>query len=226
MDKVTKSQNYYTILSVLCVIVGIVLLVWPNLTMALLGTVSGIGLLVVGITHIIIYFTRDHFATILHMDLTVGVVCAALGSFILMHADFVELAIPFAIGIILMIGAMTKLQYALDMKHLGMGIWKFILVISIAILALGIVFIYNPFKERVLVYMIAASLIIDGIFNIISMLVLSHRLKRIAHGKAPMPQDGRVVASYHPIEKPGAFAQEMPPQPMPETDDIQSPVKY
>ena len=227
MEKITKSQNYYIILSVLCVIVGIVLLVWPNMTMSLLGTASGIGLLVVGIAHIIIYFTKDHFATILHMDLTVGVVCAAFGAFILMHSDFVELAIPFAIGIIMMIGAMTKLQYSLDMKRLQLGLWKVILVISILMLALGILFIYNPFKEKILVYMIAAALIVDGIVNILCLLVLSHRLKKIAHGKVPMPAEGGVVASYHPsVDHTDEFHEDLPPHSTQETDDIQPPVKY
>ena len=208
-------------------IVGIVLLFLPNMTMALLGSISGIGLLVTGITHIVIYFTKDHLASILHMDLTVGVVCGALGAFILMHADFVELAIPFAIGIILLIGSMTKLQYSLDMKRMGLTVWKVILCFSLLMLILGIVFIYNPFVEKVLVYMIAVSLMLDGILNIVCILLISHRLKKIARGQAVMPYDRKNV--FHAEAAPGAQS----PAPSPESgiidaqeDELKPPAKY
>ena len=211
MKEAFKSQQFYIILSVLYVITGIVILIWPNMTMPLLGKALGIGMLVVGFTHIIVYFTKDHFATILHMDLTIGVVFAAFGAFMLMHADFVEMAIPFGVGILLLIGAMTKIQYALDMKRMYAVRWKIMLVLALILAVLGIVLLYNPFSATVLLYVIAISVILDGILNIFCVLFLSHRMKQISRGKypAPMPQN---VPQPGPVQ-PGAPAQPMPPAP-------------
>ncbi len=181
-----NEQKSFIITSVLYVIVGIVLMVWPNMSMELLGRVAGICMMALGLTHIIIYFTKDHMLTILQQDLTIGVILAACGAFILMHQDFVTVAIPFAIGIILLIGALMKVQYALDMRRLRMErAWSFILFFAIVLGILGIVLLANPFGEKVLVYYIACSVILDGVLNIFCVLAIAHRLKRINKGKVP-----------------------------------------
>ncbi len=193
MENIGKSQKFFIIMSVLFIIVGIVLLIWPNITVDLLGKSIGIGMLVLGVTHLIIYFTRDHMATILQMDLTVGVIMAAFGAFMLMHADFVEMALPFGIGILLLIGAMTTLQYAIDMKRVRIRAFRSYLFFAFVLIILGILLIYNPFSQKVLVYVIAGSLILDGLLNVTSVLILSHRMKKIARGEFQA-----VVPGYQP----------------------------
>lgn len=185
MEKAVKSQTFFIVLSVLYVITGVVILVWPNLTMPLLGKALGIGMLVVGCTHMILYFTRDHLQSILHMDLTIGVVFAAFGAFMLMHADFVEMVLPFAAGILLLIGAMTKIQYSLDLRMMHVKHWKIMLALAVILIGTGITLLYNPFKGNVLIYVIAASLIAEGILNIFCVLFVSHRMKQIQRGKVP-----------------------------------------
>ena len=187
MEQALRSQKFFIILSVLYVVTGIVILIWPGITLDLLGKGVGIGLLVIGLTHIIIYFTKDHMRSILGHDLTMGVIFASLGAFILMHADFVELAIPFAVGILLLIGAMTKIQYSIDMRRLRVKRWFILLILAIALVGVGITLLYNPFRSDVMILVIAVSMIADGILNIFSVLFLSGRLKKIQRGKAPMP---------------------------------------
>ena len=162
---------------------------WPGLTVSILGTSIGIGMLVLGMTHIVIYFTRDHMESVLHMDLTYGVVFAAFGAFMLFHSDFVEIALPFAVGVLLLIGAMIKLQYAVDMKRMDMSRWKILLVFVIIMAIMGLLLIYNPFSMQVLVYYIAVSLILEGLLNILSILLISHRVKQIQRGLVPYNQE-------------------------------------
>ena len=181
-----KSTLWFIVLSVLYVVTGIMILIWPNLTNDLLGKALGIGMLVVGITMIIIYFTKDHMGNIMEMELTRGVVFAAFGAFMLMHADFIEVALPFGMGILLMIGAISKIQYSLDMKRLRFIRWKLLLIFALILLAMGIILIYNPFKNTFLFYYIAIALIVDGTLNIICVLSISHRMKQISRGRFPM----------------------------------------
>ena len=185
MQNAVKSQTFFVVLSVLYVITGVVILVWPNLTMPLLGKALGIGMLVVGCTHMILYFTRDHLNSILHMDLTIGVVFASFGAFMLMHADFVEMVLPFAAGILLLIGAMTKIQYSLDLRQMHVKHWRIMLAFAIILIGVGITLLYNPFKGNVLIYVIGASLIAEGILNIFCVLFVAHRMKQIQRGKVP-----------------------------------------
>ena len=137
-------------------------------------------MLILGITHIIIYFTKDHMTNIMQMDLVTGVVAGAFGAFLLLHPDFVGTAMPFAVGILLMIGGIVKLQNSIDMKRLHFTHWKAVLVFAVLLFGVGAVLIYNPFEGRILLLYIGISLMLDGLVNIICMLTISHRMKRIA----------------------------------------------
>ena len=180
MEEIRGFHKSMIILSVCYVIAGIILLFWPDMSMDIFCKGLGIGMLVVGITHVIIYFTKDHMQSIMQMDLVVGVVCAAFGAFLLMHPDFVEMAMPFAVGILLMIGAILKLQNSIDMKHLKFVRWKVVLVLAVLMLVMGAVLIYNPFTGRGLLVYIGIGLMADGVINIVCMLFISHRLKKLA----------------------------------------------
>ena len=173
-------RKSFVILSVCYVIAGIILVFWPDISMDLFCSALGIGMLILGITHIIIYFTKDHMTNIMQMDLVTGVVTGAFGAFLLLHPDFVGTAMPFAVGILLMIGGIVKLQNSIDMKRLHFTHWKVVLVFSVLLFGAGAVLIYNPFEGRILLLYIGISLMLDGLVNIICMLTISHRMKRIA----------------------------------------------
>ena len=209
MKRVFQSQSFFIVLSVLYVITGIVILFWPNLTMPLMGTAFSIGMLVVGCTNMIIYFTKDHFNSILSIDLTIGVVFAAFGAFMLMHRDFVEILIPFAVAILLLMGAMIKIQYAFDMRQLRVKHWKLMLLFVFLLAVAGIVLLYNPFKGNVLLYFIGGAMIFEGILNIFSILFVSHRMKQISRGKFPV-EPGPAAHHLPPNNAPAPFEEPAP----------------
>ena len=62
------------ILSVFYVIAGIILIFWPDMSMALFCSALGVGMLVLGITHVILYFTKDHMLNIMQMDLVLSLI--------------------------------------------------------------------------------------------------------------------------------------------------------
>lgn len=183
MEEVKGFRKNFVIVSVFYVIAGVILLFWPNMSVELLSKALSIGLLVLGLAHIVIYFTKDHMENIMNMDLTIGVVCSAFASFLLLHSDFIMTATPFGIGILLLMGSITKLQKSIDMKRMGFKHWKVMLFFAIVLFALGAVLIYNPFEGKILVIYIGASLILEGALNIIGMLVISHRMKKLTQRK-------------------------------------------
>lgn len=174
------------ILSVCYVIAGIILIFWPDMSMALFCSALGVGMLVLGITHVILYFTKDHMLNIMQMDLVTGVVCGAFGAFLLLHPEFVETVMPFAVGILLLIGGIVKLQNAIDMKRLGFLRWKVVLFFALLLFLMGGLLIYNPFEGRGLLVYIGVSLILDGMVSIVCMLCIAHRMKRRAREIQPV----------------------------------------
>lgn len=184
MEEVRGFRKNFIILSVFYVIAGVVLLFWPEMSIELFCKVLGIGMLIAGITHVIIYFTKDHMLNVMQMDLVIGVLCSAFGAYFLLHPEFVENALPFAVGVLLMIGAIVKLQNAIDLKRLYFRFWKIILFFAIVMLISGGILIYNPFKGEALTLFIGGALILDGLLNIVCMLCIAHLFKKMEKMKS------------------------------------------
>ena len=183
-------SKWYVILSVLYVLLGVIMLFWPHVTVDILGVVLGVVLLAYGAARIVIYFTKNHFDGIVHMDLTVGVVFGALGGFMLLHRDFVNTVFPFAVAILLLIGAISKLQYALDMKRIEVQHYKVFLIFAVIVFVLGIILVANPFTGHWMIWFIGGSLILEGVLNCIAILVLSVKLRKTGRGSFEVTEQG------------------------------------
>jgi uncharacterized membrane protein YcjF (UPF0283 family) len=83
-------------------------------------------------------------------------------------------------GIILLLGAVVKLQNSINMKRLRFRHWYFVLIFALVLTALGIGLLINPFdSEHWMVIYIGISLILDGLVNLVSMICILMRLKKL-----------------------------------------------
>ena len=73
----------YIVMSVLFCLLGLVLLVWPNLSISLIGIAAGIMLIVFGLVKLGGYFTRDLYELAFQHDLAFGLLLIALGVMLL-----------------------------------------------------------------------------------------------------------------------------------------------
>ncbi len=180
MKEVKQFSKSYIFVSALYVAFGILLLAWPAISVKMIGTALGIAMVVLGITYGIIYFTKDNLSGFLQMDLVIGIVCLAFGLFILLNPDFLTSVLPFAMGIILLLGAVVKLQSTFSMKRLGFRKWFVVLICAALIVALGIVLLCNPFAdEKQMLTYIGICLILDGLTNLVSLICIQVRVKKL-----------------------------------------------
>ena len=146
-----------------------------------LGAVS----VIFGMVKIIMYFTRDRMESLMEPDLVIGISVLAFGAFVLLKSQFVLSVLPFFTGVFLLIGGVVKLQGALDLKRLGFGAWWLILLIALAMFVLGGVLVANPFEAaRVVVILIGAGLLADGLTNLFNLLMITHLFKKAKQKKA------------------------------------------
>ncbi len=185
MKSFSKS---YIFLSALYVALGVVLIAWPSLSVRMIGIALGIVMIVLGITYAIIYYTRDNLQGFLQMDLVIGIVCFAFGIFILLNQAFLTEVLPFAMGIILLLGAVVKIQSSLNMRKLKFRKWYLVLICAIVLAALGVVLLCNPFQryadpekaERYMLLYIGICLILDGLTNLVSLFCIQARVRKLA----------------------------------------------
>ncbi|MCC8104249.1 MAG: DUF308 domain-containing protein [Clostridiales bacterium] len=181
MKKIREFSKSYIFLSFLYVAVGIVLLLWPSLSLEMLGRGMGIILIVLGATYGVIYFTRDKRQEgFLQMELVIAVVCVAFGVFILLTPEFLSMVLPFAMATVLLLGAIVKIQSTISMKKLLVRHWYIGLIAALVIIALGIVLLVYPFASdpQMLIY-IGICLILDGVTNLLGLLCIQLRTKKL-----------------------------------------------
>lgn len=189
MNEVKQFSKSYILVSALYVVLGVILLVWPGTSVKMICYGLGFAMVVLGITYGIIYFTKDNLQGFLQMDLVIGIVCLAFGVFILLNPTFLATVLPFAMGIILLLGAVVKIQSSWNMRRLKFKKWYLVLICALVIIALGIVLLCNPFQEeKFMIFYIGACLILDGLTNLISLICIQVKVKKLAKIQREHPE--------------------------------------
>ncbi|HIR77064.1 MAG TPA: DUF308 domain-containing protein [Candidatus Choladousia intestinipullorum] len=202
MKEVKQFSKSYILISALYVVLGIVLLAWPSTSLRMICYGLGFVMIVLGITYGIIYFTKENLAGFLQMDLVIGIVCLAFGVFILLNPTFLATVLPFAMGIILLLGAIVKIQSAVNMRRLRFTRWYAVLICALVIIALGIILLCNPFeKERHMILYIGICLILDGMTNLVTLIFIQMRVKSLVKIQKEYPQDDLSALLEHQNQK-------------------------
>lgn len=164
-------RNSLVVTSVLYVVLGVILMVFPTTALNLSCTLIGIVTLIYGAVRIVSYF-RDGGTFSSRFDLFFGVVLAAVGVFLLVCPQFIVSLIPIALGIYILVDSFTAMKKALDMKALGFEKWWVSFLLALILAVFGAVMIINPFGTLAsLVVFIGAGFVFDGVYTLVNTMV-------------------------------------------------------
>lgn len=166
--------------SLVYVVLGLVLILFPDLTTSLLCTAVGLLLLAYGLTAVISFFAQSGGSYSFQFDMIVGVFAALLGGVFLLWPHWILSFLPTIFGIYILIDGLTNLKRGLDMRSYGYAGWTTTLVLSAISLVLGAVILWNPFSTHLLlVRIIGASFLYEGVSD----LWATHTLDKLIRGK-------------------------------------------
>lgn len=167
--KTFKGNSPNLISSVILIALGLILIIMPNIASALVFVSVGIMLVAVGVINIVRYFTMEQRQQIISYALAIGIISCAGGILIMILRPLLLAALPFLCGGIVVIGGVLQLQKALQFKKMNVRAWFVDLVFACVLLILGTIILLNPFKTAmVLIRLIGAALLIEGVLSIIS----------------------------------------------------------
>lgn len=179
MENSRDYNKYLGLVSILYIIAGGVLILWPDIAVKIVCYIISGVLLVYGLIRIIIYLRSDSTRRYFQFDLVVGMVTIAFGIFIVFKPVLFISLLPFAIGLCILFDSIIKFQNAFDLKHAGLHYWQIPLAVSIATAILGIILIINPFGATViLVRCMGIFFIVDGAANISSAILVLKKIGR------------------------------------------------
>lgn len=153
--------------SLLYAAVGLILLVWPELSANILCTVVGLFLVVCGVVDILQFLLSRDGSLYTNAHLILGVILAVVGIWIMTQPDLISVVIPRVIGIILFVHGFGDIGDAMTLHKNGYARWGTALALAIVTLMLGALLVLDPFDAfATVVRMIGLFLLYDGISDL------------------------------------------------------------
>ena len=191
MNYIKSLKVNYSLSAVICVILGIVLLVWPGQSTQVVCMVLGIVLGGFGLIQIILYLATKEKTMVSHSMMMLGVVLAVIGGWIVLKPETIIKAVPMIVGILIVIHGFHNAVQAIDLKKMQYDNWWVALLLSLLTVALGVVLICNPFTiVDTVVRIIGAFLVYEGLSD---MWILSRVFKTKKNREKIIDTDAVIV---------------------------------
>jgi len=156
----------YIIMSLVFCIVGVLLAVFPELSLMLVGRALGIAMIIFGGIKLVGYFSRDLYRLAFQYDLEFGILLVVLGLIVLKKPINAVNFIFIALGIAILADGLFKIQIAVDAKKFGIDTWWLILSLAILTGIVGLLVVFRPVENaKLLTALLGISLLAEGILN-------------------------------------------------------------
>ena len=141
-----KTQKTIILTSVLYLILGLALIIWPSLVRTILCYVIGAAGIVLGAYMLIDFFKNKDVQYKKALSLTIAIICIIAGLFLIFKAKAIVQFFAVVIGIAVIADSIMKLNISIKLKNAGSKNWGIYLILALVMLAIGVVLLFDPFK--------------------------------------------------------------------------------
>ena len=164
---VKKLKWNLVLMSLLYLGLGVFLVMKPGTALNIVCYALGGVVLACAAVQLVRYFAVERGVFQSQLTLVSGIVCLALGAFLIIRSDIVVSILPIVFGLFVIFDAIGRVQNALDLRRCGYDSWKGFLFLPV----LSVVLVINPFGAmETLVMAIGIILIVEGAINLLSAL--------------------------------------------------------
>lgn len=154
----------FLISSILCIVLGIVFIVWREATIHALGTIMAVILMVIGVIYLCSYFLN---VVTNGFSAAIGAIVLVIGIWILIQPAIIVSLIPIVIGVVLLAHGIRDLKESVESKKYGYESWGVGIVLAVISIVFGIICIVDAFGVLELAsILIGIALIYNGVSNI------------------------------------------------------------
>lgn len=177
MKELLKRWRADVIISaVLCIIAGIVVMIWPAAVTLVLGRVVGVVLVLMGLKHGISYLQDRGTA---RFGLASGVVIFALGVLVLLRPAVIAQMVAVVVGVVLIMHGLEDMQMGMESKRSGDKSWWLCMLFSSVTIVFGIFVIWKYFQvAEVAAWLLGLALVFDGVSDLLIIYKVVSAIKR------------------------------------------------
>jgi uncharacterized membrane protein HdeD (DUF308 family) len=163
IDKLKKIEKSMIFSTIVTLVLGLLLTIFPGLSLKILAYVIGISLMIMGGAFIIDYVKGTRLEKITSISFVLGIIFISIGLFfVVAHAKLLSF-IMIIIGIIFLIKGLCKVQLALNVRGV-LDSWKYNLIVGVLTLTIGLILVLNPGKSAETFLRVVGIFIIIGSF--------------------------------------------------------------
>lgn len=189
-----KIKTNALVSALMCIVLGIILVVWPGLTVRAVCMTIGFVLVASGVNRLCGFIFGGDSSIYSRMNLITGVIVTLIGAWILFQPDTIIKLIPILVGIIVIIHGINDLQQTVALCQNRYDKWWVALILGLVTLGFGVLLIFNPFEAvETLVMFIGIFLIYDGVSDIWIVSRVSHVAKYLKQEIGAVDVDAREI---------------------------------
>ena len=168
MNALLKRLKTNALLSAgLYALLGLVLLLWPELSASLLCFALGLVLVLCGLSDILEFLRHRDGSLYAAIHLVTGIVLSAVGLWLIARPTLVTVVIPRIVGVLICFHGVGDLGDAMTLRKNGSTRWTAAMVLGLVTLGLGALLVICPFQAfTTVVRLLGAFLLYDGISDL------------------------------------------------------------
>lgn len=175
LDRLFRKIMWIEIgISCLIILIGAIFLIWPGISVTVLGVLFGIMIIVSGGLNIYNYFKRREIP-LFRFHLAYGVLAILLGILTILNPFVFSQTITMFLGIWILYIALNKIDLSLRLKKIQEKSWALLLVSAILEIFMSILIFVNPFSNLAITQVAGAFLILSGIVNCMNAVLTKNR---------------------------------------------------
>lgn len=166
-DFMQELKLNFILTALFCIVCGVVLFVWPDVSARIVCMVLGAILVLMGAVYLVSFFSSPAGSFMKQIYLLLTICFVAIGVWILLKPEFVIRLIPVIVGIIIILHGIYDLQQAVYLCRAKYSFWWLALLFAVLTVAFGGVLIWNPFEAmNIAVKFIGVFLVFDGVSDL------------------------------------------------------------
>ncbi|MBQ1373361.1 DUF308 domain-containing protein [Candidatus Saccharibacteria bacterium] len=139
-----KKSAWFAVAESLAIIIfGILMIVWPDITVTVIANILGAIFIVSGIYQIVNYFVVKGQNDFFNNGLLVGVISLLIGIAAIVIGENIANVFRIIIGIWMIYESLVRVNTAIKLHSVGVNVWRYVLAIALVMLALGLFVVFN-----------------------------------------------------------------------------------
>lgn len=166
-DLLKKLKKNVVISAILCILLGLVLAIWPGMSMHIVCIAIGSVLILGGVVRLAESFLGRDGSMYAQINMIVGIIFTVVGIWIVIKPEKVLAIIPVIMGIVIVVHGLNDLQQAVTLCREKYDKWWIALLLGLVTVGFGALLIFRPFAALdTAVMLIGFFLVYDGVSDL------------------------------------------------------------